>query len=374
MGLVSRAAIVLLLLGACFSKPPRPGDEVEDAKPLDDSPTADGWLPGYGFRKRVTVTTGIQSTLTTFPVGISRTDPDIAARADEQGRDLVATTDDGTTPLAIEIAFYNAGTMELWVRMPTLGAQAAFYLYYGGNNAPVSTVVWDGPFAGVWHLSEPVAGSARDSTDNENSLNATGDAVPAMITNGVFGPARSLDGNDQLNGGDPGGNDLDFGTASFSFSLWVNQTAAIGDFDTPFYKGGPSAGEPGYCFLLGSTAWAAKITDNDGSNGDPEMVSIGALQGRWVHLAAIVDREADSFTFFADTTQAETQSLSGRMIGDLSTIQPIQIGRGTTEPFAGLVDEVRIYRGALTLDWITAEVNNGTDPGFIAFGDEESKP
>ncbi len=363
--------MLLASLAACFFKPPRPDG---DAKQPGDGPGAEAWLDGYNFRKHVTVTSGITGPLVNFPVGVSVMDGDLNDHASNQGRDILATTSDGETLLATELAAFDSGALELWVQLPELADTGAFYLYYGGADVPPSTTVWDGPvFAGVWHLSD--MGTARDSTSQGNHMSAGGSDLPDSFADGVFGPARQLDGNDRLDGGDPNNGSLDFGSQSFSYSLWVHQSQLLpGGFDTPFYKGGPSNSEPGYCWLLGSANWTAKVTDSATNFADPELGVAATFQNRWVHIAAVVDRQADSMTVFADGVLKDTQTLSTRNLGSLSTAQPIQVGRGGMEPFAGRLDEVRVYKTAVTSEWLAAEHNNGSLATFLTFGPEENKP
>ncbi len=62
------------------------------------------------------------------------------------------------------------------------------------------------------------------------------------------------------------------------------------------------------------------------------------------------------------------------MIGNISTDERVQIGRGLEDPFKGRLDEVRIYKTAVTQEWLTAERNNGS-PSFLSFGpQEDDKP
>lgn len=371
-----RVAIALLMsLAACFSKPPRPDDGAGDGPQPTDGPTAEGWLDGYQFRKHVTVTSGLTGTLANFPVGVSVTDSDIAQEADNSGRDIVATGPDGTTLLASELAAYSAGALEIWVRLPELGPTGAFYLYYKGDQQVPSTSVWDGSdFAGVWHLSE-VGGTARDSTAQANHMIASSTDIPASFADGVFGPARSLDGNDSMSGGDPGDGSIDFGSGSFSYSLWVHQNQLLGGgFDTPFYKGGTSNSEPGYCWLLGTANWTGKITDTAAHVADPELGLAATFQNRWVHIAAVIDRAADAMSVYADGVLEDSQSLSGNLIGSVSTIEPLQLGRPADDPFVGRIDEIRIYKTAVTQEWLATEVRNATEPGFLTFGPVEAKP
>lgn len=367
------AAIGLLAsLAACFSKPPRPDGVNSDAPPPGDG-SLGVFLDGFTHRKHVTVTANAGETLVNFPVGVSVTDPQIAAVAKSNGRDIIATAADGTTLLAHELVAYDTGALELWVRLPELADTGAFYLYYGGSAASPTTAVWDGPvFAGVWHLSEQ--GTAIDSTAANNALDATGTQLPIPFADGVYGSARLLDGNDKLDGGDPANDSLDFGTSSFSYSLWVQQTQILGLFDTPFAKGGPSNPEPGFCWLLGSAGWAAKVTDNENHTADPDVGIAATFSNRWVHLVAVVDRDAGTFATYADGDARGQKSLATTQVDDLSTTEPIQIGRGTEAPFQGRIDEVRIYKTALSPAWIATEFKNGSDPNFLTFGPEEVEP
>lgn len=364
-----RFAAIVLLAG-CFSKPPRPSTDSDAPAPTDGT-QVEGWLDGFSFRKQVTVAAGSTETLVNFPVGVAITDTDIGAHARNDGKDIVATAGDGVTLLASELAAYDNGTLELWVRMPALEDTGTLFLYYGGNSQAPTTATWDGPvFAGVWHLSE--SGTARDSTAQDNTLDAPGNQNPASVAGGTFGPARQLDGDDKLDGGDPVDGSLDFGMGSFSYSLWVFQTElGAGGFDTPFYKGGGSNQEPGYCFLLGTADWTVKITDNADHSADPELGNDALFQNRWVHIAAVVDRTAGTVTAYADGVAKNAQSLATQQIGSLSTTNPILVGRGTEQPFKGRLDELRIYKTAVTQEWLATEFRNGSEPNFLTLGPEE---
>jgi Concanavalin A-like lectin/glucanases superfamily len=359
--------LVSVMLAACFTKPERPTGGPD---PMGDGPVAEGWLEGWDFRKRVEMRPGITGTLAEFPVGLARTDPDVAAHADSRGFDLVATADDGTSLLSTELVGYSANAFELWVRIPQLAEGTAFYLYYGGLEQVPTTATWDGPFKGVWHLSD--SGNTRDSTAFTNNMMSTGTRVPASVA-GVFGGARSLDGmDDTLDGNDPPNGAVDFGTGSFSYSMWIFQANTNGAFDTPFYKGGVSVSEPGYCWLLGSIGWSAKVHDGN-DIASPELGPASMFQNRWVHLAAVVDRGTNEMRAYADgASVAVTESLTG--VGNLSTTEPLQLGRSDmSQPFTGMIDEVRIYNIPLELDWIRAEHANGTAADFFDVKAEEHR-
>jgi hypothetical protein len=350
-------------LAGCFSKPDRPGGD--DTPPGDAPPPADGWLDGYGFRKRVDVMPPTSTRLTDFPIAIATNDDDIAAHA--LGSDLVATGPDGVTPLASELVARNGNRFELWVDLPELTGPAAIYLYYGGPDHASDPATWSSLFAGVWHMSSTTG--ETDSTGNGNDLTSTGNAVPTRVP-GAIGTARQFDGvDDILDAGDPASGDLDFGTGSFSYSLWVRQSVTVGLYDTPFYKGGASAGEHGYCWLLGSEGWYAKLHDGL-HKADPELGPAATYKDQWIHLTAVVDRTAGLITAYANdiTFTAPLTDFT-----DLSNTNPFRLGRGSQDPFAGNIDEVRIYRDVLSREWIETEIANG-HPGFVTLDAEETAP
>lgn len=363
-----RIAAIALVLAGCFSKPDRPGG---DLPTTDGVPTPNGWLTGFAFRKRIVITAPTSTELTDFPVGIVRTaDAEIAEHTRSGGRDLVATDDDGVTQLPSELVSYDAGTLEMWVNLPRLTSTQTFYIYYGGSSHEPDPSTWSARFAGVWHLSTTGSG-AQDSTAHGNHLTSGGNAVPTEVA-GAIGNARHLDGiDDSLDGGDPATGTLDFGTGSFSYSMWVFQASTVGSFDTAFYKGGTSTGETGYCWLLGSPLWTAKVQVGSQISA-PELGSAALFQNRWVHIAAVVDRAQGLMFAYADGMPKSSETLAG--FASLSTGEPIQVGRGTQSPFAGAIDELRVYNEALTPDWIKTEVANTNDPTFVTVGDEEAEP
>jgi hypothetical protein len=349
--------LVGISLAACFSKPPRPDGT---ALPTDGGP--DPGVDGFSKRRLVEIDTGLTSSLANVPIVVRlRSDGEIAAAARSDGSDIVASVD-GETLLASEVAmFTSGGDLELWVEIPELAPQMSFHIYYGGN-ATATRSPWDPTrFAGVWHLSESTT-DAPDST-GRNTLNANGIVGHEA---GVFGDARSFGGGSGLNGGNPA--ELAFGMDSFSYSLWVNQSANNDPYDIVLYKGCAKPTEPGFCYLVGTEPWSPKLMDTTGEFADPEITT-GPVHDTWVHLAAVVDRPTE-LRGYVDGLRQNTDSTVGA-IGSMTNDQPFQISRPDIF-FTGLVDEVRIYRGVLEDDWIELEHTMGTNPGFATVGAEES--
>ncbi len=384
------AVVLAALLPACGFSPGSllSGDANADAAPVLPDSTPGPWLAGFGYRKQITITPpALGGSLTDFPVAIRRTaDADIAMHVRSDGRDLVVTTSDATTLLDFELASFDAGSgaVEIWARIPTLAltGTTTLYLYYGGpatQTLPAS--VWPGTagFASVWHLTTGSGGTgADDSGPLANDLSVQGtDTAPAAAT-GIAGGARNPAlATDRLQHTD--NNTLDFASSSFSVSLWVRETSAVGSFDAPLYKGGTNDCCPGYGFLLGTGTWDFKIHDGGGGSTNnygtdwvsAEFGSQTTLGNRWVHLVAVVDREADVLFAYADGALFDMQPIAS--VGALTSSVDLAVGRGSSGAwFNGLIDETRVYSVALTAPWIATEHANLTSSTFADFSMQQT--
>ncbi len=340
---------------------------------VDPDAASGAWLPGFTYRKQIHVTAGGTATLASFPVGVITRDAAFTTHARTDGADFVVTSDDAVTPLDSEVADYSSATgdLELWVRIPNLPpTRITLYLYYGGPATSTNaTAVWGPQFLGVWHQSDAGA-PARDSTAHAHDLPVVGATASPGHGPGRAGAARTYDGiDDHFELEDPADGSLDVDARSFSYSMWVKQAATHGPYDIGFYKGGTSASEPGYCIMLGTGDWEAKI--HDGSAFDTVIFGQEPqLRNRWVHLVAVLDRTAHTLTGFTDGQIAEKATSN---LGTLANDKQVRIGRAATSNFEGAIDEVRIYDGALSPDWIIAEHANLTDPAFVDVATEQQR-
>lgn len=350
-----------------------PRDAARDGSidsPIDAPPGP--WLAGFTYRKPITITTTGTGMLQDFTVGIVRpADTDLAAHSN--GTDLTVTAADMTTVLTIErVTFGAGGELELWVRIPmlALGAQTTVYLYYGGPASLNSgTAAWASSARGVWHLSD-TSSNANDSTARAHHLAAPMTSYLPGYTAGVggVGRARLFDGvDDRLEVADPADGSLDFGSTSFSVSLWARSTASVGPYDQPLYKGGTTGSLPGYCLFLGSSPWSGKI--HDGSSFESPELSNGPLLNQWVHVALVVDRNTNTARAFTNGALITSVTFS---LGSLNSAEPLRIGAGSGGArFQGSIDEVRIYDRVLSAQWIATEHANLMTPGFITVGPQQ---
>jgi Concanavalin A-like lectin/glucanases superfamily len=333
-----------------------------DVAPVD---AGGSWLTGYAHRKRITVTPEIEEALVDFSLSVVIAgDPDLAAGARADGTDIVFTGDDGATHLDAELVAYDSGALEAWVRTTMAPhAATALFMYYGGPSGASSA--WPAGFTGVWHMT-----TGDDSSGHGYTASASTSTQQPATAVGIIGGAVSYDGvDDRLAIGDPSDGSLDFGTRSFSYSMWVNVTTSVGPYDVPFHKGGSSLSELGYDIELGTGPWHACLSDG----ASVPCATFGnetAFLGRWVHLTAVVDRAAGKLNVFADRALAESVDISS--LGSIDTTYALTFGVGG-DPFHGVLDEVRVCSAPLSPSWIAAEYDNAMSRNaFIAIGNAES--
>jgi len=184
----------------------------------------------------------------------------------------------------------------------------------------------------------------------------------------VVGKARAFDGATMFcsGAGDPS---LDFGTRSFSYSVWVNLIDAVDMYDQPFYKGGASFSDPGYDLELGNDVWHAVVTDTTGKSALPSFDN-GAF-GSWSYLGAVVDRDHNTFDTYWNGLFIHSVDLTA--IGSLDTTQPLCVGG--PHFVHGSIDEIRVFPTHVPDAWFSTEFLNFHDPAhFIDVGPEEPNP
>lgn len=326
-----------------------PGDD----QPRIDAPGPEAWLPGFAARKPIDLAGGSVQ-LIDFVASITE-----AADADLAGAPALAfTAADGTTPLPSEIVAFDqaTGALDAWVAV-TLAASAPtrLYLYFGDGPAPNVASPWSSAFAGVWHMT--ASGTANDTTRDSKAAHdaiASVTQIPAVAA-GMAGAARDYDGiNDKLSVADPADGSLDVGSRSFSVGLWVNVTSSAGPFDMPFFKGGSSAGNPGFDYELGTNTWLVGLSDGA---QNPILAPFGletALLGAWHHLVVTCDRTTNTIQTFVDAVPVTTVGFTR---GSFDSPYDVDFGNGTYK-FKGVLDEVRLYTVALPAAWVAAEYAN----------------
>lgn len=350
--------------------------------------TANWYDPDWAYRMPITIDSAQVSGSTDldyFPVLIDST---VALWADtgngghvEQadGGDILFTSANGITKLDHEIESYDntTGALIAWVEVPTLGATAdtTIYIYYGNNAGGLAewnvSGTWDEGgsqnFRGVWHLNE-ASGSAVDSTSYGTSGSVSG--TVARQASGTVGYGYDYGNNGQVDAGDPGDGHLDFGTNSFTVSMWLNIDQSTGNYQLPLSKGGYQTSSPGYSFETNTSGDTLQFEIADGSNYEISPTS-GVSNDIWYYVVGVVDKTNDRLRLYVDGSQIGIGT-DISSAGSVSNSDPLTFAFATYD-LNGLLDEVRVANSARSPNWIATEFNNQDDPGsFYSVSGEQS--
>jgi len=363
---------------------------------------------GYSYKRTVTINHAkVPNTdQTNFPVLFSGVYPYLATFSNggrvtsASGFDIIFTSDSaGANKLDHEIESYDptTGTVNFWVRVPTVShtTDTVIYLCYG--NAAITTSqenktgVWDGYFQGVWHLKESgngTPGEFKDSTSNANN----GQGGAANSPSSTWTPARAtgeIGYGQQFSGGSAGAcsppcdyiqvadsASLDV-TGQITMEAWVKLPTVynqkiVGKTDQLVTRG--------YLFAVqnnsGSLGLYPEIWDSGGT--DHTFVSGTFSTSTWTHVA-VTAATGGNMIGYINAAQVNSISFGGSNIGTGGTTPKMRIGASPWDspgpvpawPLNGVIDEVRISSTARSPDWLQTEYNNETSPStFYTLGAE----
>jgi hypothetical protein len=345
-----------------------------DATALPDAGT--GWhLPAYAYRRVLTVTAELPADLADFTVAVALREGvfDFSTLRDD-GRDVAFVGEDGST-LPFERAVDPIPFLTFWVRLPDLRGPpeaSLFTMYYGNPAAPDlsdAAAAWGPHFAAVFHM-----GSAGDSTSHDNS----GEAQGVAWTPGRVGRAGDFLGARMVVRGHP------------SLDGLFAQGGTVTAWAKPRTWG---EGQKGRILdRMGRTdlGWALYLR----GDGHPATLAFARCQGtgfsvwdgptdatplgRWSHVAVVLDdRDLATgprlYVDGLDRPALRTSSGSGAAAPDTSLDLLVGAGDSTGyRTFDGLLDEIRVVRGAQTGAWVLAEFLS-TGGGLLRLGDQETR-
>ncbi|WP_167975071.1 DUF2341 domain-containing protein [Lentzea indica] len=339
-----------------------------------------GWYnSGWRYRKAITIDrTKVGASLTNFPFLVSRTDSDLAARAQSSGNDILFTSSDGVTKINHQIETYTSGTGTLvgWVKVPSLSttADTVIYMYYGNASAgdqQTAGAVWDSGFTGVWHLSEGPTSTVpqfKDSTGNANHGTAQGSIPSGAQVAGKVDGSITLDGtNDYIS-------TTNQATVpnTVTVEAWFKTSTASGKKIVGYASDQTGTTEANYDRMLWvGTDGKLRFGVYDG------VLRIGAsagtvTDGAWHHAVGVYDNVAQTLTLYLDgavsssvATGTTPQSYTGWW-----RIGSYMMYAGWTNSaagyFPGSVDEVRVSTTARSAGWITTEYNSQSSPSTFS--------
>jgi hypothetical protein len=329
-------------------------------------------------RQKITISgASVEATLTNFPVLVQITNPanDVFAKAQSDGRDILFTGSDEVTKLNHEIELYSAtGTLDAWVRMPTLvsTSDSTIYMYYGCTNATTQenrTAVWDANYRGVWHLKEATGSNMADSTSYGLTLKQYNSPVQK---------SAQIDGGLRFNGSNQYASKESVATtevANWTIEGWMNPVVLP---------------QPAYCMVTyngnDSGGYGFGISNGSGSPGSTLEGLYGSVTGMnttyrfasantWYHVA--MKRTGGTTYFYVNGAQlAYTSSSTPNTPSSRYTIGCQMTGANApTRYLSGEVDEFRISNTARSASWIKTEYRNQMYPNsFLTLSAATGRP
>jgi hypothetical protein len=382
--------------------------------------TTAGWFSNgatWTIRRKITINSDEvsgSSNFTNFPILISATLDDWRDTSNggnvqqSNGQEFAFTSSDGTTQLDHEIEGYDPVTGELivWVEIPTLLAttETIIYMYYGSAAAADqenATGTWNSGYQAVYHMDQDPSintdgdcGGSTDEICDSTSNNNDGDSGGTMTTgdkvSGQVSSSWDFDGSDDYATiADSASLDI---PSSFTVSAWVNIRTFAGNglltniFDKSLGTSESAGDNANYGlqiiddvtgFCTGDCPTIA-FEASDGGDNSAIWDNSGISASTWYYLAGVFDDSANTLTLYSDgiqrvqttgVTDTPDQSSSALEIGD-----DVDNINSLGQFYDGQIDEVRIYEGVLTADWIATEYNNQNNPrAFYSIGGEENE-
>ena len=222
---------------------------------------------------------------------------------------------------------------------------------------------------GLWSFNGPdVSGTtAYDRSGQGNNGTLTGGPTPII---GKVGQGMSLNGiNQYMLVSDPGSGVLDFGTGSFSVSVWGFHR----DFTNPkssfvFRKSSQcylGAGRPGWDIGHSYSVNGVDVCLNDGTNYVRSAVVLDAgsrptdFINKWIHIVIVFDRSIGRTKYYINGVKQVNEQDISTVTGSIDNTADLSVGTAYGWNVDGILDEVRIYNRALTTAEITDLYNQG---------------
>jgi hypothetical protein len=213
------------------------------------------------------------------------------------------------------------------------------------------------PPAAYWTFNETGGSIAHDVTGNPALVGTLQGTTQPSWTAGYYGNGLTF----AAGGGRvyvPSTSVIDFGDEDLSVALWAIQPTSFSGQYELFIKGTIGGGAfPGsgkrYELYRKDADFRFAIDDN-ATKSELSMPVGNFCTGNWVHIVAVRDTVANQIRLYSNGVLRGTANDN---TGNISQAEPLYIADGVFTP--GSIDDVRIYRYALTQEQIT-EIYNGT--------------
>lgn len=307
--------------------------------------------------------------------------------------DLLITSDSlGSTPLPYETASYNPSTGDIQLfhnESISNTADTLSYAFFGNSSVTTyqgnDVTAWNTGFIAVFHfeLNTLVSSAIQDTYDSTGSglIQVSVGGNIATTTGIAAGLAASFSGSNHTSQtAHPATNLFPNGSGTRTLEVWWKHSASFTGLESAVSWGQSSTaamwavsgcdsgacGTGGNTFLnihyLNASCFTEPFTND--SNPHYSALTYPTGQTREDQASKYLDGSSTSCTFSSPATTVNTtdpgNASGGFDIGNLT---------GSSNPWHGQVDEIRISNVARSADWILATYNNFHTPGsFISAG------
>ncbi len=300
----------------------------------------------------------VPETLLNFPLLVRLTAADIDfSQPKKEGEDIRITKSDNSA-LPYEMEYWDSASAQasIWIKADTVYGNAAQYFIIrwgnpGAKTLSASASVFDTAkgFRGVWHLGESGGAIAPDATVNKFdgtpiAMDGSSDVI------GLIGRAQDFDGELQYISIRSAPNSaLDVQVDSvYTVSAWCYERNFLKDADVMVSKGSAQ-----YCLLVNErNQWA--FWGGLAGYGVDTTTTAPATVGAWTYLTGV--RNGKKQYLYVNGALADSTLLAAAVSPDVSNnFYDLVIGRQSDDEsqwFDGMIDEVRVSRGASLPGWI----------------------
>jgi len=146
------------------------------------------------------------------------------------------------------------------------------------------------------------------------------------------------------------------------------KTSVVDDFRRIVSKrSGTMSTNPGYEMFIksGTGEFGVNLRMSNGVNAGPPYSAVKINDDKWHHLAMVIDADMKKIQTYIDGSLQQTGSNAAIGTQDAYNLTDILVGAGSGPGFFwnGWIDDVRIYRNALTADQITKDITTAPDAG-----------
>ncbi len=225
-----------------------------------------------------------------------------------------------------------------------------------------------------WNMDETNGTTARDTSVNANNLTLS---TASWTRSGKTNSAWNGVGTNWLSRADD--DDLDFSAAEdFTLSLWFKSDSASNPAATEYlmYKAPSGASNGGYGLYVNTSGQLCFGIDDDNTSfpEDSSCSTADFYDATWHHVLAI-KTGTSKIQLFVDT-RPQTADVSISSTGTLANTSTFYLGDkdGTDngDELNGDLDEVKIYRSALTSEQVAIDYNAGASLNYGVTATSES--